>query len=436
MNEEGVLNGTVSSRMALVLAAAAILAACAGAPARVEPPRGGKAATSEEKVYEGAGRDESMLRAMNLAKMDAVRKAVVDLIGARAEEANRDRLEQVLYGTANPNAYVDNETFQTTRKDKIGAEYLIEARVAVKLGAVQSTLRANGIAAGEAAGASAGEAAPTSGATAAEASSSPEVSPAEQRVIDRYVNTMTYMVYFQESSAEDPFYMKAAVGIANEYLASGAMEAVDLQQVESLKRDQQMVYEEETGRSVSIVQWIAQKLNADVYIEIDARTSGESSNGKYYGQASVTVKAFESSTGRLLGSQPWNSPRTFSTSSEEAARINALSTSVYKAMPIVVQQAKAYMAKALRSGIKYELVVQNTPDPRVMNDFRRRVRREVKDIATVSQTAEETRYNVYLIGSIEDLVDIVYDAADRIDALAGMVQVLLRGKSVTFDSGM
>ncbi|MBN2551155.1 MAG: hypothetical protein JXB06_00235, partial [Spirochaetales bacterium] len=263
-----------------------------------------------------------------------------------------------------------------------------------------------------------------------------ELSAEEKRVIARYVNNMTYMVYFNEEAAEDPFYMKAAVGIANEYLTSNAIEAIDYDQVENLKKDQRMVYEEETGQAISIIQWAAQKLNADVYIEIDGRTSGESSGDKYYGQANITLKGFEASTGRLLGSQPWNSPRTFSTASEQAAKINALQTSVYKAMPVVIDQAKAYMAKALTSGIKYELIIQNTFDSRMMSDFYRKMRRKAKDIKTVSQTAEQTRYEVYLIGSVEDLVDVVYDVSDTVPGLEGIYQVVLRGKSVTFNTGM
>ena len=181
---------------------------------------------------------------------------------------------------------------------------------------------------------------------------------------------------------------------------------------------------------------VAQKLNADVYIEIDGRTSGETSGDKYYGQANITLKGFEASTGRLLGSQPWNSPKTFSTASEQAAKINALQTSVYKAMPIVIDQAKAYMAKALQNGIKYELVIQNTLDSRMMSDFYRKMRRKARDIKTVSQTAEETKYSVFLIGSVEDLVDMVYDVADTVSGLEGVYQVVLRGKSVTFNTGM
>lgn len=423
-----------------------LLAACASAPPASKPAPAAAPALPDEKVYEGAGKDPSLLNARTYAIMDAVRKGVIELIGAASEQANREKLKSVLYGASNPNAFIVKDSLQTLRKDKIGRDFVFEIRVAVNMKAVRSTLRANGLlgegpAAEDKAAAKAGEplVSTAEGAAKVEGAAAEvpvgEPTPEEKEFIARFVNNMTYMVYFNDQAGEDPFYMKAAVGIANEYLASNAMEAVDLEQVEKLKKDQQRVYEEQTGRSISMIQWIAQKLAADVYIEIDGRTTGESSAGKYYGQANITLKGFEASTGRLLGSQPWNSPRTFSTASEQAARINALQTSVYKAMPIVLDQARAYMTRALASGIKYELVIQGSSEGRAMSDFRRKLKRKVKEVLTVSQAAEETRYSVFLVGSVEDLAEAVLDVAETIPGLEGMHQVVLRGKSITFDTG-
>jgi len=426
---KGIRAGAVLSTAVLLL----VLSCASG------PPAAGGAEAADSFVFEGYGQDASMLTAMNKAKMSAVQQAVIDLIGVANERAGRDTLEEMLYNTANPNAYVYTDTYETLRKDKVGEEYIIECRVKINREAVERTLNAAGLT-GEGGAEAAAVPAPAAAAAAAEpAAAAPApvaLTPEEKRIIDRYVRNMTYMVYFNEETAEDPFYAKTAVGIANEYLTSNALEAIDMTQVESLKKDQQLVYEEETGQAISIIQWLAQKLNADVYIEIDGRTSGETVGDKYYGQANVTVKGFEASTGRLLGSQPWNSPKTFSTASEEAARINALQTSVYKAMPHVIGQAQTYMAKTLQDGIKYELIVQNSVDTRLMSSFRRKLAKEVKDIETVSQTAEETRYSVYLIGSIEDLADMVYDVAETLPGMEGIELILLRGKSVTFDSGM
>jgi hypothetical protein len=436
------------------------LASCAGGPTAA-PAAPVKAQT--EKVFEGAGRDESLLGAMNKAKMDAVRKAVIEMIGTANERANSDALADAIYNTKNPNAFVVPDSLKKLRTDRDAKteQYIYECSIAVRLDAVEATLRANGLFGGEsatakdssdAAGAES-KAKLDAGASKVDASASKVdagagkqdsaqaasvLSAAEQRVIRDYVEHMTWMVYFAEKSTMDPFSAKAAVGIANEYLASNTMEAIDLDQIEKLKADKQKVYESETGESISIVQWIAQKLSADAYIEIDGVVSGEATGKTYYGQANITLKAFEASTGRLLGSAPWNSPKTMSTASSEAARINALQTSVYKAMPVAIGQAKANMAVALKDGIAYELVLQKTPDSRLVSAFRRKLleQERVKNVRSGSQSAEETRMQVFIVGTVDDLIDVVFDVSGKGPGLEGLSLVLQRGKSVTFNSGM
>jgi hypothetical protein len=419
---------------AILLAAAACLGTGPAAPAAPAP--------ATERKYPGAGQDPSLLAAMNKAKIDAVRKAVIDMIGVANEQANRDALDKVIYSARNPNAFVSGD-METTRKDKAGDDYIIEGIITVRLDAVEATLKANGLMGGPvtttasaAEAAAAGSDAQTSQADALSAGAAPAATADEQKIIRDYVEHMTYMVYFADGTTMDPLYAKSAVGIANQYLASQTMEAIDFAQVEKIKADQQKAYEAETGESMSITQWIAQKLNADVYIEIDGTVATEISGSKYYGQASITLKAFEASTGRLLGSVPWNSPKTLSTAGADSAVINALQTCVYKAMPTAISQSKGYMIKALASGIKYDLVIQKTPDSRLMNTFSRKLKEKVKDVKIVNQSESETKFNVFLIGSIEDLVDTVYNVAEKIPGLEDMKQVMLRGKAVTFNSGM
>ena len=251
-----------------------------------------------------------------------------------------------------------------------------------------------------------------------------------------YLKNMTYMVYFNEDAPEDPYNMKAAVVNANSYLAENAMEAVNLSQIEKLKRDQIRAYEEETGESMSLIQWIAQKLHADIYIEIDGRTAGETVKNRYYGDANVTLTVFEASTGRLLGSVPWNSPKQLSTTSETAARLKALEVSISKAMPKAIAQAQSFMEKELRKGIMYVLVIQNTPDARLMTLFRKGLEEKVTSVETVSQSDEETKYRLYFSGTAEELMDIVYEVAASITELESMEPVFFRGRSFTFHSGL
>jgi len=430
----------------LLLAAVAALAVAGCATG----PTGAAAAPTmpAEKEYPGTGRDPSLLGAMNRAKMDAVRKAVIDLIGAPDEQANSQALSENLYGTRNPNAYVVNESFETTRTDRIGEDYLVEGTVLVRMEAVAATLDSLGLTGKPAAGtgaavaaaAGAGGASAAAGGAAGAGGTTTEAGPAptadEERIIRDYVQHMSWMVYFTEREGMDPFAMKAAVGIANEYLASNGMEAVDLTQIEKLKKDQQKAWEAETGESIGIVQWIAQKLNADVYLEIDGTTAVTRSQNRYSATASIVLKIYEASTARLLGSVPWTSPASAWQQTEVAAVNNVLQVSVYKAMPIAVGQAEAKFAQELKNGIKYGLVLQRTSDAKVVTAFRTRLKERVKNLKTVNQTDEETTFEVWLVGSIEDLADLVTSVAGRVPGLEGLRQVMLRGKTVTFTTGM
>jgi hypothetical protein len=73
----------------MIAAAVAAMISCAG---------GASAAPSSRslKEYLGAGRDPSLLGAMNKVKMDAVRKAVIDMMGADGERSNRKILNDAI----------------------------------------------------------------------------------------------------------------------------------------------------------------------------------------------------------------------------------------------------------------------------------------------------------------------------------------------------
>ena len=408
--------------------------------------------------YYGFGQADSMVRALAQAKGAAVREAVLEMIGPASEAAHRAELGELLYSPEAAPAFVKNETVEVLRRSEASGRWNVEIAVQADLLAIERVLRANGVFGGNVApGGSLGdgsagargsdipktapEAQPAEAADAALAAEEPAaeavpVTPEESRFIRSYVDRMTYMVYFDDESGQDPFLMEAAVGIANKYLAEQGVPVIDQDQIVRIKEDQEIAYEEQTGEDVSIIQWIARRLNADVYIELDAVIRGETEKGKYYGNANITLKLFDTSTAGLLGSVPYNSPRTFSTSSEFDAMVNALQSSIYKAMPMAMNQAKVYMQKALERGVQYDLLIQNTPDSRLMSDFRRKLRKRVRDVRTISASPEETRYEVYIIGAIENLEDTIYDITEGIPGLEDITLVYFRGKSITFDTGL
>jgi hypothetical protein len=422
------------------------------------------APVAESGYYTGAGRGETLGEAINAAKMDAVRKAVIDLIGPQAEAAHAEELDRVLYSTRNPNAFVYTETMETLRRDGslIEGDLIYELRIRVNVPAVRTTLEVNGLlgatgprsAAGADTGSGSGdEAARESGGPAdtdettqaSQADLAPaagdwqDVTPEEERFIRRYVETMTYMVYFSEDAAvgvkNSEFIMRSAVNQANSYLVADGRVVVDANQVERLKEDQQLVYEEETGREISLLQWVARRLNADVYIELGAQVRGRAAGGNYYGSADVTLNMFDTSTGQILGSVNRKSQESFSRSSEEDAILNAVQATVYQAMPSAVDMAREQMARALTRGIRYEVTIQNPPDARSVSRFRTTIGDRVREIATVSQSPNEVLFEVFYVGSTDDLVDLFFEMSDRVAGFEDMVLVISRGRSVTFDAG-
>lgn len=180
-------------------------------------------APQTEKQYAGAGEDPSLLAAMNKAKLDAVKKAVIEMIGAAAERANAQALNAAIYGTANPNVFVVSDSFQTTRKDKRGEDYVVEATVLVRLDVVRQTLEARGLLGGGLTpadmtaepgvkvepGAALGDAGSGGGGGgAAGADAGGAATAEEQKVIKDYVEHMTYMVYVPEKTTLDPFFFQ------------------------------------------------------------------------------------------------------------------------------------------------------------------------------------------------------------------------------------
>jgi hypothetical protein len=453
-----------------------VLLGCASSP---ESP----GSAGPDDLYLGSGTGESLGEAINAAKMDAVQKAVVDLIGSQAEAAQAARLDEVLYSTRNPNAFVFNETMETLRRDGslIDGDLVYEIRIRVNVPAVRTTLEANGIGASAGGGGvstsdAAGDGASTSGAAGAAESTArgseagtpaatepgasgsaatesipaveyDEVTPDERRFIARYVDTMTYMVYFADGAAESAaravlgdesdgaFLMRTAVNQASGYLVNNGRVVVDADQVERLKEDQRLVYEEQSGQELSLLQWVARRLNADVYIELDSRISSRSSGTSHYATADVTLNMYETSTGQILGSVNRRSQESFSRTGVQDAAANALQSTVFQAMPRAVEMAECQMEASLTRGIRYELTLQNPPDARSLSRFRSAMRDDVREIATVNQSPEEILFEVFVVGNTDDLVDLVFSVADRVAGFENINLVISRGRSLTFDVG-
>jgi len=263
-----------------------------------------------------------------------------------------------------------------------------------------------------------------------------QLSPEEEAYLQNYLARLNYLVYYNENTAIEPAVAKAAVTQANRYLIEKqGLSVIDFDQIEKNKKDQQAAYKAETGGQIGIIQYIAQKFNADVYVEIDFTVANETRDGKYYATAQGSMKIFDTSTSGLLGSVALVGKQAFHPSSAALATTNAVAGTVWDAMPKMTEQAKSLLKGSLARGVRYEVVIQNTPDSRAISALRRALAKKVREVEQVSYSPEETKLYVYTFQKGDKVEDAMYDAASAA-SMNDVYLVYSRGKAYTFNSGM
>jgi len=263
------------------------------------------------------------------------------------------------------------------------------------------------------------------------------LTPDEAKFLQTYLNRMSYLVYYNENSGLDPQLAKAAVSQANRYLIEKlGLSVIDFDQIQKNKKDQMSAYQSETGGSIDIITYIAQKLNADIYLEIDAKTSFGGGPGGWSGSAQGSMKIFDASTAALLGAISFLSPQTFSPVSSDAAMMNAIAGAVWQAMPKVTEQSKALMTSSVATrGVRYELVLQNTPDAKSIAQFQRNLSKKVREVEQLSYAPGESRFALYAFIPASRIQDAIYEAASAA-GFPDSYLLYMRGRSYTFNTGL
>ncbi len=263
-----------------------------------------------------------------------------------------------------------------------------------------------------------------------------QLTPEEQAYLQTYLTRLNYMVYYNEDAKIEAKFAKAAVSQANRYLIEKlGLSVMDFDQIEKNKKDQQTAYESETGGSIDLIQYLAQKFNADVYVEINFSLTNETRDNKFYSSAQGSMKIFDTSTAALLGSVVLSSQTAFSPNSADAAATNAIASTVWAAMPKMIDQSKELLKNSFARGIRYEVILQKTPDSKQISQLRRALSKKIREVEQVSYSASSTKLFLYTFQKGDKIEDAMYDAGSA----AGMNDINLlysRGKSFTFDSGL
>jgi len=229
-------------------------------------------------------------------------------------------------------------------------------------------------------------------------------------------------------------YARLAVNRVNNYLANKEYEYVDLERINEIKEEYFTLYEETKG-AVSVVQLIAQALNADVYIVVDGIVEGEGKKGDiYFASASIDLKAFESATGRGLGTETGYSGRLGLASGMDAAKRKGVEVAVENAIEPVIELARNYMYKAFENGIRYEVVVQGIPDYSMTMTFGDAVRdtSSFRSLKEVSVASGQVKYYVYYMGKKTQLIDEILSNLQDEEGFENFTVVVSRGNAVIF----
>ncbi|MCX7656851.1 MAG: DUF6175 family protein, partial [Treponemataceae bacterium] len=164
-----------------------------------------------------------------------------------------------------------------------------------------------------------------------------ELTPKEKQFFENYLKRLKYLMVMKEGAAVTEFQRRSILTKGNEFLLKQGYDVVQYDQLMKNMQDQRAAYEAEAGVSMSLVQYIAQKLGADVYVELDCSPRSFTENNRHYGEANFTATIYDPSTAELLGSVTYRTDRSVSTSSQEDALLNALTAGTAQLMGRVVR---------------------------------------------------------------------------------------------------
>ncbi len=262
-----------------------------------------------------------------------------------------------------------------------------------------------------------------------------ELTPKEKQFFENYLKRLKYMMVVKEGSQAGEFQQRMIVTKGNDVLLRQGYDVVQYDQLVKNMADQQAAYEAEAGGAMSLTQYIAQKLGADVYVELDAVSRSSTEGNRHYADANFAVNMFDPSTAELIGSVTYRTDRSVSTSSQDDALLNALTAGTAQLMPRIIRDSTNVLRNRYANGIRYQILIQNTPDSRAISAFRRNLRSRVREIVMGPSAADQSTMDVYYFGSLTDLEDACYTAFERTPGLESAYWVYTRGKTLTFNSG-
>ncbi len=392
----------------MVLLAVSLFYGCAN-----KSVKRGEAAKVNTVVSNGVGKDRKFAVAKDKAMKDALKKVIVNIIGEESEKKNRNKLDEYMYSISESFAV----SYDVTDKVKTNEGTVVYLRVVFNKDKIMDSLKTLNIEIPQKK-------------EKKDYSKSPYAD-----IINEAIDNLTYLVYFEpkDKKISDEF-ARLCVNRVNNYLASKGYEYVDLDRINEIKDEYIKLYKATQG-SVSVVQLIAQALNADVYIVVDGNVEYLGKEGNiYFASASIDLKAYESATGRGLGTETGYSGKLGLPSGKEAAMRKCVEVAVEKAIRPVIELSREYMMKAFEKGIRYEIVVQGIDNYNLLREFVSVIRKtkNFRSLKEVSAAPGQAKYYVYYMGRKNDLIDEILDGIQGEEGFENLEVLVSRGNAVIF----
>ena len=383
-----------------------LLSGCAKKNVKLGEERG-----AQIVVANGVGKARKFSIAKDKAITDALQKVVVGIIGEENQKKNQKKLNDYLYSISESFAI----SYDITDKVKTSEGTIVYIKVNFDKNKIIESLKTLNI-----------EIPPKK--VPKNYSKSPYA-----KIINEAIDNLTYLVYFEPKDKKiSDEYARLCVNRVNNYLANKGYEYVDLDRINEIKDEYLKIYKETQG-SVSVVQLIAQALNADVYIVVDGDVGYLGKEGGiYFASASISLKAFESATGRGLGTETGYSGKLGLPSGKDAAMRKCVEVAVEKAIRPVIDLSRSYMLKAFEKGIRYEVVIQGINNYKLLKTFINAVQntKDFRSIKEVSSAPGQAKYYVYYMGRKNELIDQILNNLQGEEGFENLKVLMSRGNAI------
>ncbi|MDC7127189.1 MAG: hypothetical protein PQJ46_16615 [Spirochaetales bacterium] len=264
-----------------------------------------------------------------------------------------------------------------------------------------------------------------------------EFTESEKIKIKSYIDSMTYLIYFNDNPDVSDDLLKTAVFYANEYLEKDGLNFIQLTDIEQILNKPQDVYLNETEGKVGFMQWAAYRVQADIYFNISTNVTVKKDDGKYFVDEKIVISCYDINTfNKLFDVESSTKNSSVSNVSEEDAIKKAFREIVPVCVSKALDEVRNNIVKAAINGFSYKIIIQKPENQEILEEFADNLSYKVKLLENVSTSPEQVIYDVLFIGEATELESLVCETAATVEGLDSFRIVMQRENELSFNTGL